>query len=139
MIAFGTALTGLLMLAEPGGRSVGSGSILNPKYHRYDFESACGASVFRVRFRNGRTGRSRVDHVLIDGRPVPDAAETLDRFAAQRSIDRIGIMHCGMDPEKPFFRGVMELRKPESQPYSRHTSLYFRVIRHVEGWRFSAD
>jgi hypothetical protein len=77
--------------------------------------------------------------VLIDGRPVPDAAETLNRFAARRSIDRIGIMNCGMDPEKPFFRGVMELRKPESQPYSRHTSLYFRLVRQGAGWRFAAD
>lgn len=139
MIAFGTALAGLLMLAEQGGSTIGSGSAIGPKYHRYDFESACGAFVFRVRFRNGPKGRGRVRHVLIDDRSVPDAAKTLDRFAARRAIDRIGIVHCGMDPGRPFFRGVMELSKPESQPYSRQTSLHFRLIRQGKGWQFSVD
>jgi hypothetical protein len=132
-------LVGLLMLADPAGNTIGSGNTLNPKYHRYDFESACGVSVFRVRFRNGPMGRSRVDHVLVDGRPVPGAARTLDRFAARRAIERIQIMHCGKDPRDPVFGGIMVLSKPETQPASRQIELFFHLVRTGEGWRITLD
>lgn len=127
------------MLAEQTGGTIISENTTSPKYHSYDFESACGASVFRVRFRNGSRGGSRVDHVMIDGRPVPGAAKTLDRFAARREIDRFEIMNCGMDPLRPAFRAMMGLSKPALQPYTRRNTLYFRVVRRGEGWRFSVD
>ena len=137
MVAFGTVLAGLLMLAEQGGSSISSAKSVRPEYHRYEFESACGAFVFRVRFRNEPTGRSRVDHVLIDGRPVPGAAKKLDQFAARRSIDRIEIMNCGLNPQRPVFRGVMALSKPESQPANRKNMLFFRLVRRGNSWQFS--
>ena len=138
-VTLGTVLAGLLMLAEQGGSTPGYGSPGTPKYHRYDFESACAGSVFRVRFRNGPTGRSRVDRLLIDGRPVPGAARSLDRFAARRAIKKIGIMNCGKDTQHPLFRGIMELSKPESQPFTKQNTLFFRVIRQGKGWQFSVD
>lgn len=95
--------------------------------------------MFRVRFRNGPTGRSRVDHVLIDGRPVQGAAKALDRFAARREINRIEIMDCGRDPLRPVFRGVLGLGEPESQPYSKQNTLSFRLVRQGKGWRMTID
>jgi hypothetical protein len=139
MVGFGTALTGLLMLAEQSGGTVLAENATSPKYHSHDFESACGASVFQVRFRNGSSLGSRVDHVLIDGRPVPGVAETLDRFAARRTIDRIEIMHCGMDEQNLLFRGVVVLSAPESAPATRQNTLFFRLVRQGKGWRFAAD
>lgn len=139
MIVFGAALAGLLMLADHGGKSISSGHSIGPKYHRYDFEAACQNVVFRVRYRNGPMGRSGVDDVRIDGRPIPNAARTLNLFAGRRTIGRIGIMHCGMDPGKPFFRGAMELAKPESQPFNRENTLYFRLVRQDEDWRLIVD
>jgi len=123
--------------AEQAGGAAGPGTA-GPKFHLHDVESPCGGSVFRARFRNRPTGRGRVEHVLIDGRPVPGSAKTLDRFAAGREIDDIEIMHCGMDPLRPVFRGAMRLTKPESQRYSEYT-LFFRLVRQGEGWRIALD
>lgn len=137
MVVFGTALTGLLMVAQQSGGTIASENITSPKYHNYDFESACGGTVFRVRFRNGSRGGSRVDHVMIDGRPVPGAAKILDRFAARQRIDRIEIMHCGLDPLRPIFRGIAALARPESQRSTKENMLFFRLVRQDKGWRMT--
>ena len=134
----GATLTGLLMLAEQSGSTVSSENI-GPKYHRRNYESRCGDAVFQVRFQNGPGARSRVQHVLVDGGPVPGAAKTLDRFAARRAIDRIEVMHCGRDPQRPFFRGIMVLIKPESQTFSRENTLFFRLVREGKIWQISVD
>jgi hypothetical protein len=139
MGVLGTALAGLLMLAEQSGGGMATENTASPKYHNYAFESACGGFVVRVRFRNGRNGRSRVDLVSMDGRPLPGATKTLNRFAARRAIDQVGIMDCGMDPLRPVFRGTMTLRKPEAEPFSRNNSFYFRIIHDGKGWRFIPD
>lgn len=139
MNTFSAALAGLLLLAEQGAGSSNPGNTIGPKYHLYDFESVCGSFVFRVRFRNGPAERSRVDLVLIDGRPVPGAAKKLDRFAARGAIDRIGIMHCGEDPRRVFFRGVMELSKLDSKPTDGHNTFFFRIVRRSKGWQISID
>jgi hypothetical protein len=139
MNIFGMALAGLLIVAEQGGSTASAGNAFGPKYHRYDFESACGSSVFRVRFRNVPGERSRIDHVLIDGRPVAGAAKKLDRFAARGVIDRIGIMHCGTDPRQLVFRGIMKFRKSESQPTDNHETFFFRIVPKGKGWRISID
>lgn len=136
---FGTALAGLLMLAAQDGAAPGSGNSIGPRYHRYDFEAACAGSVFRVRYRNGPTGRSRVDHLLIDGRPVPGAAKFLDRFAARRAIKKIEIVSCGKELPQPHFWGILELSKPESQPFTKQNTLFFRVTRQGKRWQFSVD
>lgn len=136
---FGPAQTGLPMLAQKGGGTPLSENTTGPKYRRYDYESACGASVFRVGFRNRSKGGSRVDHVLIDSRPVLGGAKALDRFAARREIDRIEIMNCGMDAQRPLFRGIMVLSKPEAQPASRQNTLFFRLVREGEDWRIAVD
>lgn len=111
-----------------------------PRYGRTDFESACGSTVFRVRFRNGTDAWGLVEHVLINGRPVVGAAETLTVRAARRWIERIGIMNCGMDPARPVFRGYLELSKAESLVASMRPTLFFRITRQGrEGWRLTMD
>jgi hypothetical protein len=111
-----------------------------PRYGRTDFESVCGSAVFRVRFRNGPDARGLVEHVLVDGRPIAGAAETLTVRAARRWIERIEIMNCGMDAARPVFRGSLELSKAESQLASMRPTLYFRITRQDrEGWRLTMD
>jgi hypothetical protein len=111
-----------------------------PRYSRTDYGSVCGSTVFRVRFRNGPDERGLVEHVLINGRSVPGAAEMLDIRAARRWIESIEIMNCGMHPARPEFRGVMKLSKAESQIASMRPMLFFRITRQGgEGWRLTMD
>jgi hypothetical protein len=113
---------------------------IDARYHRTDYESACGSTVVQVRFRNGPEVRGRVEYVLIDGRSVPGAAETLTVRAARRGIVSIGIMHCGANAERPIFRGVLDLSKAESQAASMRPTLFFRITRQGrEGWRLTMD
>lgn len=113
---------------------------VSPRYERIDYESACGSEVLQVRFRNGPEERGLVEHVLIGGRPVTGAAEILDVRAARRWIVSIGIMHCGADPQRPAFRGIMELSKAESQTAFMRPTLFFRITRQGrEGWRLTMD
>jgi hypothetical protein len=136
-----TSAAALLLLigAQSGGELVLSHD-LSPKYNRMDFEAACGSTVFQVRFRNGPDERGRVEHLLIDGRRVPDAAETLDLRAARRTIDRIGIMNCGMDARRPVFRGVMVLSPEESRFAGMRHMLFFRLTQEGrKGWRITVD
>jgi hypothetical protein len=139
MIIFGTALA-VVMLAEQSPVVITSGNTVKPKYHRTDYESVCGSNVFRVRFRNGPEEDGRVDHLLIDGQPVRDAAATLQMRAARRGIDAIAIMHCGDDPRRPVFRGSMRLSKAASQVTSLRDTLFFRLTREGrKGWQMSVD
>ena len=133
------ALAGLLMLGDPGASVVNPADELRPKYHRFDFESPCGPSLFQARFQNEQTGRGRVDYILIDAQPVARAAKMLDRFARGGAVDRIQIIHCGEDPQHPLFWGIMELTKPEGQLAGRQNSLYFHLVRKGKGWKFSVD
>lgn len=136
-----TAFASLLMPLEQDVIIISTGrDHINPRYNRIDSESACGSTVFQVRFRNGPEESGFVEHVLIDGRPVPSAAEILDVRAARRGIVSIGIMHCGADPERPVFRGIMELSKAESQVASMRPTLFFRITRQGrDGWRLTMD
>jgi hypothetical protein len=141
MGTFGAVAAGLLILAEQGPIVIATGPHgVSPKYHRYDYEAACGAFVFQVRFRNGPEERGRVDHVLIDGRPVRDAAATLQMRAARRGIDSIEILNCGMDSRRPVFRALMVMTKAESQAASMRHMLAFRLTREGRGeWRLVID
>lgn len=136
-----TAFAGLLMPPEQDMIIISTGrDDVGPRYNRIDYESACGSTVFQVRFRNGPEESGIVEHVLIDGRPVTGAAEMLDVRAAQRGIDRIGIMNCGADAERPAFRGIMELSKADSQTARLRPTLFFRITRQGrEGWRLTTD
>jgi hypothetical protein len=69
----------------------------------------------KVRFRNGPEERGRVDHVLIDGRPVAGAAEMLDIRAARRLITSIEILDCGAEPRRPVFQGMINFEPMESR------------------------
>lgn len=134
--SLGATLAGLLTLAEQDTIVIATRHSITPKYHRMDYESACGSTVFRVRFRNG----GRVDHLLIDGRPVPDAAETLQIRAARRLITSIEIANCGMDPRQPVFLGFMNLEPRESQRLGMRSSLAFRLTRQGrKGWQIAVD
>lgn len=141
-ISLSTIFAGLLMPAQQDVIVINTKREIpiSPRHNRTDYESACGSSVFHVRFRNGPGGRGLVEHVLIDGRPVPGAAEMLDVRAARRWIESIGIMHCGMDPERPEFRGSMKLSEAESRIASMRWLLLFRITRQGrEGWRLTMD
>lgn len=130
----------LLMMIEPNELVVSTGrDYISPKYHQTDYESACGETLFRVRFRNGPKERGRVDHLLIDGRPVRDAAETLQIRAARRAIGGIEIMNCGMDPKRPVLRGVMNLSELESRAAGMRASLFFRLTRRGRDWKMTLD
>jgi hypothetical protein len=140
MIMSSTALAGLLLLAEQNPVIIKSGSTVKPRYHRTEYESACGSNVLRVRFRNGPEEDGRVDLLLIDGRQVRDATETLQIRAARRAIDAIEIVNCGDDPRRPVFRGAMRLSKGASQAASMRDTLFFRLTREGrKGWQISVD
>lgn len=141
MLAFGATLSGMLMLVQQSPVIVATGPhSVGTRYHLTDYESACGPAVFRVRFRNGPEEDGRVEHVLIDGRPVRDAAEILDIRAARRFIDSIEIMNCGKDRRHPAFRGAMKLSKAASQVASLRDTLFFRLSREGSGdWRLTID
>jgi hypothetical protein len=128
-----------LMLAEQNTIAVISESEIRPKYHQTEYESGCGSTVFRVRFRNGPRENGRVDHLLIDGRQARDVAATLDLRAARRSIVSFQIMDCGWDPRRPVFRGVMVLSEAESRAASMRHMLFFRLTRHGKGWQIAID
>jgi hypothetical protein len=140
IVILGLALAGLPTPAEQGGEYIVSRHDISPKYNRTDYESACGSAVFRVRFRNGPDDHGRVDQVWIDGRPVVGAAEQLQIRAARRPIDSIELMNCGLDSERPAFRGVMNLSKASSQVARLRPMLFFRITRQGrEGWRLTTD
>ena len=139
MNVFSTALM-VLILTEQSPVVVASGNTITPKYHRTDYETVCGSHVLQVRFRNGPEEDGRVDHLLIDGWPVRNAAETLQIRAARRGIDSVEIMNCGDDPRRPVFRGAMQLSKSASQIASMRNTLFFRLDRQSGGgWQISID
>lgn len=139
IITLAAALAGLLTSAQ-SGEAIILRHDLSTEYSRMDYESACGSTVFRVRFRNGPEEFGRVDYLTINGKSVPGAAETLQIRAARRAIDRIGIMNCGMDPQRPVFRGVMALSEMESRSLGMRSSLYFRITRQgPKNWQFRLD
>ena len=134
------ALAGLLTAAAQREGVVVLDHDRSTRYTRIDYETACGSTVFRVRFGSGPVLRGQVNHVVVEGKEVPGAAEMLELRAARRFIDRIGIMNCGMDERRPVFRGVMELSKAESQAAGMRASHYFRVARDEgKGWRIVFD
>lgn len=141
MDTIGATLTGLLLLADQGTVVVTTGrDHVNPKYHQTDYESACGSTVIRVRFRQGPEESGRVDHLLINGRLVRGAAETLQMRAASRLITGIEIFDCGKDPMRPVIRGMMSLEPMESRRLGMRWSLAFRLTREGrEGWRMTVD
>jgi len=141
MLASVVSLAGMLVLTAQNTILVTTGPHgVRTKYHRTDYESACGPNVFRVRIRNGPEEDGRVDRLLIDGRPVRNAAETLQIRAARRWIDAIEIMNCGDDPRRPIFRGVMRLSKAASQAARLRDTLFFRLARDGgQGWQISLD
>lgn len=139
MGTFGATLAALLMLAEQTEVVVNTRREARPEYHRTDYQSACGPTVFRVRFRNGVKESGRVDHVLINEKPVRDAARTLQIRAARRAIASFEIMDCGMDPVRPVFRGVMVLSEGESRAAGMPHLLFFRLSRQGKDWRIALD
>lgn len=134
------ALAGLLIAVAQDNGVIVLSHDLGTKYNRTDYQAACGTAVFSVRFRNGPDGHGHVDHLRVNGRPVPGAADALEVRAARRVIDRVGIMNCGMDERRPVFRGVMGLSKFESQSLGMRASHYFRLIREGDkGWKIVFD
>jgi hypothetical protein len=140
MSTFGMALAGFLILAEQDTIVITTGmDYTSTKYHQTDYESACGSTVFQVRFRNGEEN-GRVDYLLVDGRPVPGAAELLDLRAARRMINSITIVNCGMDPRRPVFVGMLSLEPMESRRLGMRWSLVFRLAREGRGdWRMTIE
>lgn len=139
MDTFGATLAALLMLAGQTKVVVNTQREARPEYHQTEYESACGPTVFRVRFRNGVRESGRVDHVLINDQPVRDAARTLQIRAARRVIASFEIMDCGMDPIRPVFRGVMVLSEGESRAAGMPHLLFFRLSRRDKEWQIIPD
>jgi hypothetical protein len=141
MGTFSAALAGLLMLMEQNTVVVTTGPHYNsPKYHQIDYETACESIKLRFRFRQGPEESGRVDHVLIDGRPVRDAAEILQMRAARRLITSIEILDCGKDSQRPVILGMMNLEPMESRRLGMQSSLVFRLsLQGREGWQISID
>jgi hypothetical protein len=123
---------------------LGSGEIVTRHTHdvaytRTDIESACGVHVIQVRYRNAASMgvRGRVDFFRIDNHHVPRAAAGLQARAANRSIDKIGIMNCGEDERNPVIQGIMRLGAAESQSRGLSSNVFFRVRR--EDWCTHSD
>jgi hypothetical protein len=138
------ALSALLAaVSQPGDRNedvIVLRHDISPGYNRTDYESPCGSAVFRVRFQNGPDRHGRVEHVTIDGRPVPGAAVWLQVRAAQRVIGSIHIMNCGLDQRRPVFSGRMELSPLESQRLKMSPTVYFSLRRQEQGeWQMVLD
>ena len=137
---FSASLAGLLLLTNQDTIIVTTGHDVRPKYHQTDYETACGTNVFQVRYRSGPAEPGLVDYLMIDDRPVRDAAATLELRAARRAIDRIEITNCGQDFRHPVFRGVMKLNEADSQVARMRDTLFFRVSREGrEDWRLIVD
>ena len=139
MGVLGIILAAVSMQADQNTIAAISEREIIPKYHRTEYESACGTTVFRVRFRNGVRESGLIDYLLIDERPVRHIAATLDIRAARRSIVRIEIMDCGMEPDRPVFRGVMVLSEGESRAAGMRDKLFFRLTRHGKDWQIVID
>jgi hypothetical protein len=141
MSSFVTALSGLLSLADPEMIVIRTGPHgLSPKYHQTDYVSSCGSNVFRVRFRNGPDENGRVHHMMIDNRPVPDAAGMLNLRAARRWISSIEILNCGTDPRRPFIHGTINFDRGDSRRWGMRWTLAFRLTREgPDNWRMTID
>lgn len=112
---------------------------VNPRYHQTDYETACGSTVVRVRFRQGPEESGRVDYFLVEGQPVRDAAATLQTRAARRLITGLEIFDCGRDNRQPVFRGSMTLSEGESRAAGMANRVFFRLSRSPKGWQITID
>jgi hypothetical protein len=139
MGTFGAILAAISTLAEQNTIAAISQSEIRPKYHQTEYESACGSTVLRIRFRNSMRERGRIEHLLIDGRPAQNVAATLDVRAARRSIVSFEIMDCGLDRHRPVFHGAMVLSEAESRAAGMRHMLFFRLTRQGKDWSITVD
>lgn len=111
------------------------------RYAQTDVESACGAHVIRIRYRNdwpsGRRGR--VLFVQIDDRQVDGASQALESHAANRTVSKIEIMNCGYDADNPVFHAVMNLAPLESRQRGMPSDAYFRIGRVDGRWQLTLE
>lgn len=121
--------------------------VRRPVYHDTVYESACGEHVFRIAYRNGSSeakqgpavrNRGLVETVTIGGRTVANAAYALQTLTAGRSIARVGIIHCGLNPDI-VFQGVLETSPVESKNYQLNPDIYFRIKLENKTWIMSLD
>ncbi len=133
----GFAAVCLLLSAQSSG--IVTAHSRSPDYAQTDIATACGDYVVRIQFRNTNGQRGEVTFVSINDRNVSGAASGLRGRAANRYIERIGIMNCGFDPEDPVIMGVMELSAHASRRLGLQPSVYFRLRREGGSWRISWD
>lgn len=114
-----------------------SGHARGVSYTRTDIESACGAHVIRIQYRNDwpRGIRGRVGYVRIDDRDIGGAAAGLEERAANRTISKVEIINCGRDERNPLIFGVMRLAEAESRQRGLPQNVYFRIRREDGDWR----
>lgn len=133
-------LAALLMLSDQSPIVVATRHPIAPKYHRYDYQSACGSNVFQVRFGYDGKENGRVEHLLVNGRPISGAAEMLEMRAARRLIMGIEILECGTDSRRSVLRGTINFEPGESRRLGMRWSLPFRLTREGgDGWRMTID
>jgi hypothetical protein len=140
MFTFAASFSGLMMVAEPETIVIDPRHWITPKYHRYNYEAACGSNVFQVRFGNDGKENGRVEHLLIDGRPIHGAAEMLQVRAARRLIMGIEILDCETDPQRSVLRGTINFEPGESRSLGMRWSLAFHLVREGrDNWRMTID
>lgn len=137
--ALSVGLAGLLVAGQQDEGVVVLLHDLSTRYNRTDYETACGSTVFQVRFGGGPEESGRVDYLLIDGKPVRDAAETLQIRAARRMITGIEILGCGTEPGRPVFQGMINFEPMESRAAGMRSTLAFRLTREGRDWRMTID
>ena len=139
--SLGAVVVALAVAGTPMDNPVVPSETYSIAYDRTQFEAACGATVFRARFRNvpGLRRRGRVERVAIGRRSLSRMAEQLDVRAAGRWISAIEIMNCGWDAMRPVFQGVLRLPEPESRALSLSWNVFFTIRRGPEGWSLTFD
>ena len=97
----------------------------------------CLPHTFEFALRNsyGIGRKPEVLNVSVDGRDIPGAAAALQVRAADRSIERIGLLNCGEGSNPSALRGYMEL-SPFESTYLRMEPLVGFWIKRMNGeWR----
>ena len=129
----------LLLVAQVDSGGLVTRHVNGVAYTRTDVESACGAHVIQIRYRNDwpRGIRGQVNFVRVDNADVAGAAAGLQSRAANRTVERIGVMNCGFDERNPVIMGVMVLSRAASQRENLPSSIYFYLRREGSSWQIS--
>lgn len=89
----------------------------------------CGSSTVAVSYANSSRREGAVRSVRLNDREVPGAAEALIRRAAQRDIDQIEFLSCGIDGKPQAVTAVLRLDEAASTRRSMPPLVTFSIDR----------